>query len=99
VPTGALVASDYDKYCCSNRDHGGGTLYILCSYVKLSIGESTTRIVILNDKRSACHSKVWTDLRHTSADKERFGYPTQKLEALLERIVKTSEQQRREPCP
>jgi len=53
VPTGALVASDYDKYCCSNRDHGGGTLYILCSYVKLSIGESTTRIVILNDKRSA----------------------------------------------
>jgi len=33
---------------------------------------------------------VWTDVRLTSADKERLGYPTQKPEALLERIIKAS---------
>lgn len=33
---------------------------------------------------------VWTDIRLTSADKERIGYPTQKPLALLERIIKAS---------
>lgn len=33
---------------------------------------------------------IWTDIRLTSADKERLGYPTQKPVALLERIVKSS---------
>jgi site-specific DNA-methyltransferase (adenine-specific) len=33
---------------------------------------------------------IWADLRLTSADKERLGYPTQKPEALLERIIKAS---------
>jgi len=33
---------------------------------------------------------VWTDIRLTSADKERLGYPTQKPVALLERIIAAS---------
>jgi DNA modification methylase len=33
---------------------------------------------------------VWTDMRLTSADAERLGYPTQKPEALLERILVSS---------
>ncbi len=33
---------------------------------------------------------VWTDIRLTSADKERLGYPTQKPVALLERILRAS---------
>jgi DNA methylase/Restriction endonuclease len=33
---------------------------------------------------------VWTDIRLTSADKERLGYPTQKPVALLERIITAS---------
>ena len=33
---------------------------------------------------------VWTDIRLTSADKERLGYPTQKPVALLERIIMAS---------
>jgi len=33
---------------------------------------------------------VWTDIRLTSADKERLRYPTQKPIALLERIISTS---------
>jgi DNA modification methylase len=33
---------------------------------------------------------VWTDIRLTSADKERLGYPTQKPVALLERIIRCS---------
>ena len=33
---------------------------------------------------------VWTDIRLTSADKERLGYPTQKPRALLERIISAS---------
>lgn len=33
---------------------------------------------------------VWTDIRLTSADKERLGYPTQKPLALLERIISSS---------
>jgi DNA modification methylase len=33
---------------------------------------------------------IWADLRLTSADKERLGYPTQKPEALLERIITAS---------
>lgn len=33
---------------------------------------------------------VWTDIRLTSADKERLGYPTQKPMALLERIISAS---------
>jgi len=34
----------------------------------------------------------WTDIKyiHSPTDKERLGYPTQKSEALLERIIKTS---------
>jgi DNA modification methylase len=33
---------------------------------------------------------VWVGIRLASADKERLGYPTQKPEALLERIIQTS---------
>jgi DNA modification methylase len=33
---------------------------------------------------------VWTDIRLTSADKERLGYPTQKPLRLLERIIEAS---------
>lgn len=33
---------------------------------------------------------IWTDIRLTSADKERLGYPTQKPLALLERIIVAS---------
>jgi DNA modification methylase len=33
---------------------------------------------------------VWTDIRLTSADKERLGYPTQKPVALLQRILECS---------
>lgn len=33
---------------------------------------------------------VWTDIRLTSADSERLGYPTQKPVALLERIIEAS---------
>ncbi|MEV3927059.1 DNA methyltransferase [Actinomadura coerulea] len=33
---------------------------------------------------------IWTDIRLTSADKERLGYPTQKPLRLLERILQTS---------
>ena len=33
---------------------------------------------------------VWTDIRLTSADKERIGYPTQKPMALLDRIIAAS---------
>lgn len=36
-------------------------------------------------------SNIWTDIPYLSAgDKERLGYPTQKPEALLERIIKAS---------
>jgi adenine specific DNA methylase Mod len=33
---------------------------------------------------------IWTDIRLTSADKERLGYPTQKPRALLERMITAS---------
>jgi DNA modification methylase len=33
---------------------------------------------------------IWTDIRLTSSDKERLGYPTQKPLALLERIIAAS---------
>lgn len=33
---------------------------------------------------------IWTDVRLTSSDKERLGYPTQKPVALLERIISSS---------
>lgn len=33
---------------------------------------------------------IWTDVRLTSSDKERLGYPTQKPLALLERIIRAS---------
>lgn len=33
---------------------------------------------------------IWTDIRLTSADKQRLGYPTQKPVALLERIIQSS---------
>lgn len=33
---------------------------------------------------------IWTDIRLSSQSKERLNYPTQKPEALLERIIKTS---------
>jgi DNA modification methylase len=33
---------------------------------------------------------IWTDIRLTSADKERLGYPTQKPVALLDRIISSS---------
>jgi len=36
---------------------------------------------------------VWTDIRLTSADRERLGYPTQKPVALLERIITSSSKQ------
>jgi hypothetical protein len=33
---------------------------------------------------------IWSDIRLTSADKERLGYPTQKPVALLERMIRSS---------
>lgn len=33
---------------------------------------------------------IWTDVRLTSSDKERLGYPTQKPVTLLERIIRSS---------
>ena len=43
------------------------------------------------DEQPGCLSQdVWTDIRLTSADKERLGYPTQKPLALLERIISSS---------
>ena len=33
---------------------------------------------------------IWTDIRLTSADAERLGYPTQKPEALMDRIITAS---------
>ncbi|RCG19084.1 restriction endonuclease subunit M [Sphaerisporangium album] len=44
----------------------------------------------LDEQPGVALQDVWTDIRLTSADKERLGYPTQKPRALLERILTAS---------
>ena len=48
----------------------------------------------LHEMKGAPAQEVWTDINPISAQaKERLGYPTQKPEALLERIIKASSKQ------
>lgn len=44
----------------------------------------------LDEQPGVSLQDIWTDIRLTSADKERLGYPTQKPLALLERIITAS---------
>jgi DNA modification methylase len=44
----------------------------------------------LDEQQGVPLQDIWTDIRLTSADKERLGYPTQKPRALLERIISSS---------
>jgi DNA modification methylase len=44
----------------------------------------------LDEQPGVLLQDIWADLRLTSADKERLGYPTQKPESLLERIITAS---------
>ena len=45
----------------------------------------------LNDMQGAIVQEIWTDLNPISSQSnERFGYPTQKPETLMERIIKAS---------
>ena len=49
------------------------------------------RKVFLDEKRSKPHGSVWDDIeRIGNTSSERLGYPTQKPEALLERIISVS---------
>lgn len=44
----------------------------------------------LHETKSPVLQDIWTDILFAPTTKERLGYPTQKPEALLERIIKTS---------
>jgi DNA methylase/NACHT-associated inactive Restriction Endonuclease 1 len=44
----------------------------------------------LDERKGKPVQNIWTDIRMTKSGAERLGYPTQKPEALLERIVKAS---------
>ncbi len=44
----------------------------------------------LDDKKGASPQDLWTDISFPPTTKERLGYPTQKPESLLERIIKAS---------
>jgi adenine specific DNA methylase Mod len=44
----------------------------------------------LDERKGKAIQNVWTDIRMTKSGEERLGYPTQKPEALLERIIKAS---------
>ncbi|KKN83035.1 hypothetical protein LCGC14_0303010 [marine sediment metagenome] len=47
--------------------------------------------VYLDDHKGQSMTNIWTDINNVSSNSsERIGYPTQKPEALLERIIKTS---------
>ena len=44
----------------------------------------------LNEQKGKPAQNIWTDIRMTKSGAERLGYPTQKPEALLERIIMAS---------
>ncbi|OPF19586.1 hypothetical protein B1L04_09965 [Microcystis aeruginosa KW] len=44
----------------------------------------------LSETKSPVIQDIWTDIIFAPTTKERLGYPTQKPEALLERIIKAS---------
>src|SRR5437762_4528808 len=45
----------------------------------------------LDESKGVAVQNIWTDIKPLQANqKEKLGYPTQKPEALLERIIKTS---------
>ena len=44
----------------------------------------------LDEQKGKPVQNIWTDIRMTKSGAERLGYPTQKPEALLERIIQAS---------
>ena len=44
----------------------------------------------LDERKGKPVQNIWTDVRMTKSGRERLGYPTQKPEALLERVIKAS---------
>ncbi len=44
----------------------------------------------LDERKGYPVQNIWTDIRMTKSGRERLGYPTQKPEALLERIILAS---------
>jgi DNA modification methylase len=46
------------------------------------------RKIYLNEVEKPILGNLWTDINNVQSSKERIGYPTQKPEALLERIIK-----------
>ncbi len=44
----------------------------------------------LDERKGKPVQNIWTDIRMTKTGRERLGYPTQKPEALLERVIKAS---------
>ncbi|HUT02554.1 MAG TPA: DNA methyltransferase [bacterium] len=44
----------------------------------------------LDERKGKPVQNIWTDIRMTKTGRERLGYPTQKPESLLERVIKAS---------
>ena len=59
--------------------------------VRSKTGKSVSQIMYLDEAKGRPIDNIWTDISKISpTSKERLGYPTQKPELLLERIIKTS---------
>jgi DNA modification methylase len=59
--------------------------------VKSKTGKSLSQIMYLDEGKGRGVDNCWTDINKIAPmSKERLGYPTQKPEALLERIIKAS---------
>jgi DNA modification methylase len=59
--------------------------------VRSKTGKSVSQIMYLDESKGRPVDNVWTDISKIAPmSKERLGYPTQKPELLLERIIKTS---------
>jgi adenine-specific DNA-methyltransferase len=67
------------------------SLYDAGEIVLSSTGRSLSRIRYLKDAKGTPVTELWDDVNRISpTSKERLNYPTQKPEALLERIISTS---------
>jgi DNA modification methylase len=59
--------------------------------VRSKTGKSVSQIMYLDESKGRPVDNVWTDISKIAPmSKERLGYPTQKPELLLERIIRTS---------
>lgn len=67
------------------------TLYEAGRIIRSSTGKSLSQILYLDDAKGTPVTDLWDDVNRISPmSSERIDYPTQKPEALLERIIKTA---------